>query len=207
MGMPDFNYTKEQETEYLRTVIQDLKAESAKLKEVTEKEREFILETQKYMHDKVYEMDPTEIRANRQVLESMVDSAYNLLAKNKRYQKMINSPYFGRISFLFDDKISADGIKRGSIVDEHGNFQIYIGIHSYIKNIKNIIYDWRSPIASMFYDYETGGAQYIAPKGIITGEINLKRQYKINESRMEYMFESDITIDDEILQEQLSNPC
>ena len=204
MGMPDFNYTEEQENDFLLTVIQDLKEESEKLKEVTEKERAYILETQQYMHDKVYDMDPTEIRANRQALESMVDSAYSLLAKNKRFQKMINSPYFGRISFLFDDKIAAEGIKRGSIVDEKGNFQIYIGIHSYIKKIKNVIYDWRSPIASMFYDYESGSAQYTAPKGIITGEINLKRQYKISDGKLNYMFESSLVIDDEILQEQLS---
>ncbi|MCL2772795.1 MAG: ATP-binding domain-containing protein [Oscillospiraceae bacterium] len=204
MGMPDLNITQEQEKVYVTKIIEELKGESEKIQEAISKESEYIQETQKYMHDKVYEMDPTEVRANRQVLESMVDSAYGLVAKNRRFLKMINSPYFGRISFLFDDKKSADGIKRGSIVDQYGNFQIYIGIHSYIKSMKNIIYDWRSPIASMFYDYEVGRAQYIAPKGIITGEINLKRQYKISEGKLDYMFESDLTIDDEILQEQLS---
>jgi DNA helicase-2/ATP-dependent DNA helicase PcrA len=199
----DFNLTKEKEIEYLKNILKELKKESENIKQVTEQEKEFITETQKYMHDKVYEMDPQEIRANRQILENMVDSAYNLLAKNKRLEKMINSPYFGRISFLFDDKKSAEGIKRGSPMDGNGNFQIYIGVHSFIINLKNLIYDWRSPIASMFYDYETGRAQYTAPKGIMAGEINLKRQYKINGGTMEYMFESDIKIDDEILQEQL----
>jgi len=199
----DFNLTKEEEIEYLENILEELKKESENLKQLTQQEKEFITATQKYMHDKVYEMDPQEIRANRQILESMVDSAYNLLAKNKRLEKMINSPYFGRISFLFDDKKSAEGIKRGSPVDGHGNFQIYIGVHSFIVNLKNLIYDWRSPIASMFYDYETGRAQYTAPRGIMAGEINLKRQYKINGGVMEYMFESDIKIDDEILQEQL----
>ena len=200
----DFNLTKEKEIEYLKNLIAELKKESEKIQELTEKDKEAIMATQQYMHDKVYDMDPTEIRANRQMLESMVDSAYNLLAKNKRLQKMINSPYFGRISFLFDDKKSADGIKRGSYVDGNGNFQIYIGVHSFIKDLRNVIYDWRSPIASMFYDYETGRAQYVAPRGIMTGDINLKRQYKINGGSMEYMFESELVIDDEILQEQLS---
>ena len=200
----DFNLTKEEEIEYLKNILEELKKESENIKQITEQEKEFIKATQTYMHDKVYDMDPQEIRANRQILENMVDSAYNLLAKNKRLEKMINSPYFGRISFLFDDKKSAEGIKRGSPVDGNGNFQIYIGVHSFIINLKNLIYDWRSPIASMFYDFETGSAQYEAPKGTMTGEINLKRQYKINSGQMEYMFESDIKIDDEILQEQLS---
>jgi DNA helicase-2/ATP-dependent DNA helicase PcrA len=203
-GATDFNVTKEEETAYLRDVLEELKKESEKITQLTEKDKEAITAAQQYMHDKVYDMDPTEIRANRQILESMVDSAYNLLSKNKRLQKMINSPYFGRISFFFDDEKSANGIKRGSHVDKYGNFQIYIGVHSFIIDLKNIIYDWRSPIASMFYDYETGRAQYIAPKGVMTGDINLKRQYKINNGEMEYMFESDLVIDDEILQEQLS---
>ncbi|MCL1793557.1 MAG: AAA family ATPase [Oscillospiraceae bacterium] len=200
----DFNFTKEKEIEYLKIILEELKKESENIKQLTQQEKEFIAAAQSYMHEKVYDMDPQEIRANRQILENMVDSAYNLLAKNKRLQKMINSPYFGRISFLFDDAKSAESIKRGSPVDSFGNFQIYIGIHSFIAELKNLIYDWRSPIASMFYDYETGRAQYIAPKGAMAGEINLKRQYKINGGSMEFMFESDITIDDEILQEQLS---
>ncbi|MCL2815572.1 MAG: AAA family ATPase, partial [Oscillospiraceae bacterium] len=203
-GATDFNLTKEKEIEYLKNILEELKKESENIKQLTEQEKEFITATQKYMHEKVYEMDPQEIRSNRQILENMVDSAYNMLAKSKRIEKMINSPYFGRISFLFDDKKSAEGIKRGSPVDGSGNFQIYIGVHSFIKELKNLIYDWRSPIASMFYDYETGRAQYIAPRGTMTGEINLKRQYKIQNGKMEYMFESDIKIDDEILQEQLS---
>ena len=203
-GKTDFNLTKEEEIAYLKEVLDELKKESEKITQLTKKDKEAITEAQQYMHDKVYDMDPTEIRANRQLLESMVDSAYNLLAKNKRLQKMINSPYFGRISFFFDDEKSAEGIKRGSYVDKSGNFQIYIGIHSFIVELKNIIYDWRSPIASMFYDYETGKAQYSAPRGIMTGDINLKRQYKITSGEMDYMFESDLVIEDEILQEQLS---
>ncbi|MCL2096561.1 MAG: AAA family ATPase [Oscillospiraceae bacterium] len=203
-GTTDFNLTKEEEIAYLKEILKELEKESEKIKRLTEEDKQAIIATQQYMHDKVYDMDPMEVRANRQILESMVDSAYNLLAKNKRLEKMINSPYFGRISFFFDDRKSANDIKRGSYIDSNGSFQIYIGVHSFIQNLKNIIYDWRSPIAGMFYDYETGFAQYTAPRGVMTGEINLKRQYKISGGQLEYMFESDIVIDDEILQEQLS---
>ena len=199
-----FNSTQEQEKSYLLGVIGQIQEDCEKIEKLLSEDSSGIREQQKYMHEKVYDMDPTEVRANRQMLESMVNAAYNLLAKQKRFQKMLNSPYFGRISFAFDDKKSADGIKRGSIVAEDGSFQIYIGVYSYIRDIKNIIYDWRSPIASMFYDFETGKAHYTAPKGQITGEINLKRQYKISSGELNFMFESDLTIDDEILQEQLS---
>ena len=199
-----FNSTQEQEKVHLNNVIGQLEEDCEKIRRLLADDSSGIREQQKYMHEKVYDMDPMEVRANRQMLESMVNAAYNLLAKQKRFEKMLNSPYFGRISFNFDDKKSADGIKRGSIVADDGSFQIYIGIYSYIRGIQKIIYDWRSPIAGMFYDFETGKAHYTAPKGRITGEINLKRQYKISSGELVFMFESDLAIDDEILQEQLS---
>ena len=199
-----FNATLEQEKIHLSEVIEQINEDCEKIRQLLSEDSSEIWEQQKYMHEKVYDMDPTEIRANRQILESMVNAAHNLVAKERRFQRMLNSPYFGRISFDFDDKAAAGGIKRGSIVADDGSFQIYIGIYSYIRGIKNIIYDWRSPIAGMFYDFEVGKAHYIAPKGQITGEIKLKRQYKITSGELDFMFESDLVIDDEILQEQLS---
>lgn len=56
----------------------------------------------------------------------------------------------------------------------------------------------------MFYDYEIGNAYYKCPEGIINGKISMKRQYKINDGKMNYMFDSNIKIDDEVLQEILS---
>jgi len=40
------------------------------------------------------------------------------------------------------------------------------------------VYDWRSPIASVFYRFGTGKAFYEAPAGKIKGEVDLKRQYE-----------------------------
>jgi DNA helicase-2/ATP-dependent DNA helicase PcrA len=57
----------------------------------------------------------------------------------------------------------------------------------------------------MFYDYELGEASYTTPSGEITGEVSLKRQYRIRKGEMEFMIESSITVHDEILQEALSS--
>ncbi len=57
----------------------------------------------------------------------------------------------------------------------------------------------------MFYDYELGEASYTTPSGEITGEVLLKRQYRIRKGEMEYMIESSIAVHDEILQEVLSS--
>jgi len=57
----------------------------------------------------------------------------------------------------------------------------------------------------MFYDYETGPASYLCPAGRISGELVLKRQYKIEGGRLVYFFDSSLAIGDEILREMLAS--
>ena len=51
------------------------------------------------------------------------------------------------------------------------------------KGSNNILYDWRSPICSLFYDYEIGPCEYEAPGGVYKGELKRKRQYKIENDK------------------------
>lgn len=107
-------------------------------------------------------------------------------------KKVIDSPYFARIDFRFDDEDSFD--------------KIYIGLSSLKEDdTKDIlVYDWRAPIASMFYRFSSGPALYEAPVGKITGEIGLKRQYEIKKSKLEYFFDADVQIADEFLRKMLA---
>jgi len=108
-----------------------------------------------------------------------------------KYENMISSPYFARMDF------KEDGIENVE--------KCYIGISNLInEDFDFIIYDWRAPISSMFYDYEIGNAYYKCPDGIINGKISMKRQYKISNGKIDYMFDSNIKIDDEVLQDILS---
>ena len=56
----------------------------------------------------------------------------------------------------------------------------------------------------MFYDYELGKASYLAPEGMITGEITNKRQFTIKDGKLIRVFDNNINIDDELLQEVLT---
>ncbi len=57
----------------------------------------------------------------------------------------------------------------------------------------------------MFYDYGLGEAEYEGPGGVYRGgEIYLKRQYRIKNRELIYMFDNELKIDDEILQEVLA---
>ncbi|PKM87199.1 MAG: ATP-dependent DNA helicase [Firmicutes bacterium HGW-Firmicutes-12] len=107
-----------------------------------------------------------------------------------RYKKMIVSPYFGRFDF------SEEGLDRDSI---------YIGLANVMNRTTSevYVYDWRAPISSIFYRYELGKASYTAPSGIISGEVLLKRQYKIKNSELKYFFDCSLRITDDMLQDVL----
>jgi len=115
-----------------------------------------------------------------------------MISKILSLEKTVYSPYFARIDFKFDDEDAFEKIYigRASLMDDK-SYEIYI-------------YDWRSPIASMFYRFGTGKAFYDAPAGKITGEINLKRQFEIINGKLEYFFDADIQIVDEFLRKMLS---
>lgn len=107
-------------------------------------------------------------------------------------EKLIQSPYFARIDFKFEGEDMFE--------------KIYIGRSSLMKDnsYEMCVYDWRSPIASVFYRFVTGQAFYNAPAGRITGEVSLKRQYEIKKGILEYFFDADVQIVDEFLRKLLS---
>lgn len=109
-----------------------------------------------------------------------------------RLENLIKSPYFARIDFKYDDEDMFE--------------KIYIGRSSLKKDksYEMVIHDWRSPIASVFYRFVTGRVYYDAPVGRISGEVNLKRQYEINHSKLEYYFDADVQIVDEFLRKLLA---
>ncbi|WP_042355458.1 RNA polymerase recycling motor HelD [Bacillus rubiinfantis] len=127
-----------------------------------------------------------------------------LLSERERTQRQVHqqlqilsrlkySPYFGRIDFM----------EAGEEVGE----SVYIGIASFMDQYDEnfLIYDWRAPISSLYYDYSPGPAQYPTPEGLIQGEMQLKRQFIIRNANIQGMFDTGITIGDEMLQEVLGN--
>lgn len=105
--------------------------------------------------------------------------------------RLLPSPYFGRVDFRED----------GLGDSEH----VYIGVSSFIDEdgFSFLVYDWRTPIASLYYDHSPGAAAYDTPGGPVTGEMTLKRQYRIRDGKLENVFDTSITIGDELLQQVL----
>ena len=130
---------------------------------------------------------------NQQALLHQINANEQQIHLRKRFRKMLDSPFFGRVDFVFEGE------------DEPEIF--YIGIGNFAEEAGHtpLIYDWRAPVSGLFYDYDKGPASYEAPLGTISGEIASKWQYKIKNGRMVYQFESDVKIDDEILMAELGS--
>lgn len=183
---------RKDEINYLNKVIQKIMEQIKVVSKNIKEDRDNIIKDKKYIWENLYEMDPTEVASFKSLVNTNIDTTELSIKKKEQLEKLVLSPYFGRIDF--ENKENGEKHK------------IYIGVHSFAdeKKYKIYIYDWRSPISSMYYDYEVGKAKYEAPSGTIDGEIRLKRQYKIVDGKMKYMLESSVTIDDEILKEELS---
>ncbi len=125
-------------------------------------------------------------------LQSQTFSYTELEKRIAKYEKMIQSPYFSRIDFTEEGYDDTE--------------KIYIGLFNLMDESTHDIkvYDWRAPISSLYYSSELGPVKYKAPSGIIKGNVSLKRQYKINMGKLEYFFDSNVNIVDEMLMEALS---
>lgn len=150
-----------------------------------------------YMDAKLYmvknrgEIDPHEMFQNELALKQIDSYGAFMVKVRDKVAKMKDSPYFARIDF--------------KLKDEDDDSKYYIGRFAFDYENELLILDWRSPMASMFYDCEIGKAGYNAPLGWIDGEITRKRQFKIKNGRLEYVLESSMNIQDDILQQELSN--
>jgi len=147
-------------------------------------------------HDHMWEarrdMDHIDKIAMRASIDQMMRSAEVLRVQAVKLEKLRQSPYFGRFDF-----------RRG---DRNETGYHYIGIHDFRdeETQQSWVHDWRAPVSSLFYDYETGPAQYEAPSGTIAGDLTLKRQFRIKRGVLEMMLDTSVNIVDDLLQDELA---
>lgn len=178
------------EEHYLETVCTFLNQKVQEMSTKIFKSQEDIQAFRKYVWENKGDMDVAELTSVRTSSEM---EAKLLLEERKYFKKLMRiqpSPYFASIIFK----------------EENGEEKmIYIGL-TYLKKdeVANYIYDWRAPICSLFYDYEVGECSFLAPEGFIKGNLERKRQYKIEEQKLKRVFDNSLNINDEVLQEVLA---
>ena len=171
----------------LRMVNEELEEAQRSVDQMDEEYRE----AQLYMASMRGEGDAKEMFQNEIALRQIDSQGVLTVVYRDRLQKTKASPYFARIDFLPEG--------------EQETAAYYIGLYAFRFQRQLYVIDWRSPVASMFYDFELGPAYYDAPQGHTDGEIRLKRQFKITNGEMEYAFDSSQNIQDDILQQELAH--
>ena len=106
-------------------------------------------------------------------------------------KSILANPYFGMFQFKDNNNETTD---------------IYLGKKAILdENASVIAYDWRSPVCSMYYDYNIGKAEYIGTNGVKNfGEILKKRQIIIKNGELQDVEEQDTLSNDSILLKYLT---
>jgi len=183
---------EEKERNYLSDLLIKVDQKLTEINEAILGKSDEIAEIHKHMQDHKRDMDNLEKNAMREVIRNYSLQGEHSLENRKRLIRLKDTGFFGRIDFLENNKQTAKNI--------------YIGVHNFqdSQRNKNLVFDWRAPISGLFYDFELGEAFYEINAKTIEGSILLKRQFRIRNGEMEYMLDTNITIHDEVLQEELN---
>ncbi|WP_302450740.1 RNA polymerase recycling motor HelD [Ligilactobacillus animalis] len=131
-----------------------------------------------------------EVQQQKQLVAKNLENEKILAKQVKTLKQLKNSPYFGRIDILDPGEKTPETLYIGtaSLVDEHQNF---------------LIYDWRAPISSIYYNGTLGKVTYETPMGELETTLQKKRQFTIVEGQIKNMFDTNETVGDEMLQQVL----
>ncbi|MGO4544362.1 RNA polymerase recycling motor HelD [Paenibacillus sp. 2TAB23] len=183
----------EQVTEVIRTRIKDFQAQVGGMRDdIVDIRRNFWDDVTLNFEDAAESAEShASMKQQAEVLSERERSHRHIEEQLKTLLKLEHSPYFGRIDLAEEGQEKADPIYLGvgSLLDDSG--------------YEYLIYDWRAPVSSLYYDSGPGPVAYETPSGKIKGEMTLKRQFIIRDGQIRSMFDTGVTIGDELLQEVL----
>ncbi len=178
-----------EELDFLDNVLKIIKT---KIEDVESRDKQLldsIKENMSYAWENIYEMDNAEKAFAQNQISMLEETQQQNIAELVSFRASQKSPYFGAIDFTTSD-----------------NDRLFyrIGLKGIKVDTKVYIVDWRAPFSELYYNFDVGHGEYDTENGKVTGNINSKRQYKIENGKMVFALESDIKIDDSILQEVLA---
>lgn len=183
----------QEEKEYLKKVESEIDILQTSSTQLIKENKQEIEKQKEYFANSFYEGDNSDELAsvNLQIehLEQNIDRLEKLSSRLKKQKK---NPYFGRFDFKVENE------------KDFNSYYIGIGHIQNNEEKKYYVYDWRADISSLYYDDAKGKVSYTCPAGEVHGNLNLKRQYKIENGVLKYYIDSSLVIDDNILMEELS---
>ena len=117
------------------------------------------------------------------------DAAQEKLARVKR---LLKAPYFARVKLQFDPEEEPE--------------DYYIGSAGISENAyEHLVIDWRSPIAETYYNQQNGKTFYVVNGNRVDVDLQLRRQYNLEEDRLYSFFDTQIAIEDPMLLQSLAS--
>lgn len=131
------------------------------------------------------------VRQQQQLLQERENNWKQATRRLDVLAKLEKKPYFARIDFK----------EKG----EHRE-SVYIGLGSFSDRPDNfLIYDWRAPISSVYYDGGLGNVAYETPDGTQTVDVLLKRQFLVENATIQTVFDTDEAVGDQMLLDVLDD--
>lgn len=196
------------EQDYLTNTQNAIAAEINTELDSLKAKRELILEERKYLGDYNYELKEDEIQ-NLLKVEHVDTNAYVYsLGRVAKLGKMSNDPYFARFDFAEadeDEDDDEDDEEDFPAAQDADNYYLGIATLRDPETSRILIYDWRTPIASLYYESNPGIASYEAPSGSIRGMLYGKRRYTFNKGKLVKYCDVDMPSDDEFLNSALAS--
>ncbi len=174
----------------IRNRLERLCGEKASLKSQVVQERKDMWDDNRHV---IRDFDDVILLSSQEAAVKLTEAQYQRNETEiRRLRKMESSPYFGRVDFTESETGE--------------NSTVYIGIFSLTEEESREIYvvDWRAPVSSMFYQFDLGPAWYQVNDYKNEVEMTGKKQYKIEEGRLLFVYDTNSSMYDDILGEVLS---
>lgn len=194
------NNEKELEQKHLDNIMEQIKEREKSLKKSIKSAEGEARELNSHFFDDVkldYDGYSTSMETalsihQQQQLLSEREHAWQHSAKQlDTVERLEKRPYFARVDFKENGEEKSE--------------TIYIGLGSFAdKDDHFLIYDWRAPISSIYYDGKLGKVTYNSPEGEITVDMTKKRQFMIEDGKIINMFDTNESIGDQMLLSVLS---
>ena len=193
------NATKAEEQARVTAVIEKLKARLAAIhdqieaahKETSRIERSYGENTKVNVTEVDDQMETNAaVQQQKVMVARAVENETILKHEGNRLTLLADNPYFGRIDIDEDGDPDTLYIGTATFIDQDGEF---------------LVYDWRAPVSSIYYNGTLGDVSYDTPAGEQHATLKNKRQFQIEHGHIKTMFDTNETVGDEILQSVLGD--
>ena len=152
-----------EEQKHLDNTLSIIEDEIKEQEMICEKGIDHVRELSKYHWETKSEMDDVERASDRFNVNHEATLTNKEINRLRKLIRAKENPFFGKI-----------------VVDFDGDKEVYyIGYTTIIKDNDVVISDWRSPISSLFYNSRLGDTSYKAPMGMVSCNLEQRKQIKI----------------------------